>query len=473
MPHHLIVFLQVVFLCYFILINLFYLILFLLSSVGIFLYHRKYGNITFYEIRKSNIAPPISILVPGYNESKTIVSCVQALLVLSYPDYEIILINDGSTDGTLETMQRAFKLKKTARVYHRTLPTNNVRGIYKSSVFPNRVVVDKENGGKADALNCGINVSQYPLFCTIDADSLLERDSLLRVVQPFLGNYFKTIASGGMVRVGNGCTVSNGMVTKIELAKEWLPNFQVIEYLRAFLSGRMGFSVMNSLLILSGAFSLFKKEAVIQAGGFRARTVGEDMELIVQMHQTFREKRKPYLISFIPDPVCWTEVPTRFSELMRQRSRWHQGLGETLFRHWKMLLNPRFGLIGLVVMPYFLFVEFFSPFFEFFGYGFFTFLLILRPDSWQLPAAFFILAVLFGILLSLAAVLLEEFTLHRYPKMENFLKLWAATFLENFGYHQMTVLWRIKGIWGLIKGERSWGFLERSGLEKRPGTVIK
>ena len=268
--------------------------------------------------------------------------------------------------------------------------------------------------------------------------------------------------------MANGCTISNGMVCGIGLAKEWLPNFQIIEYLRAYLSGRMGFSALNSLLIISGAFSLFKREAVIAAGGFKIHTVGEDMELVVRMHRTFREKgmKQTYKMSFIPDPVCWTEVPAKLSQLALQRSRWHRGLGESLIRHGKMLLNPQFGRIGLLAMPYFFFVEFLAPIFEFFGYIFLLPLIFTGSTHIFFPATFFVLVVFYGILLSLAAVLLEEFTLHRYPKIKSFFKLSAAAFLESFGYHQLTVFWRLKGFWDLLKGERSWGILERRGLDK-------
>lgn len=462
--------LQILTLLYFILINLFYLVLFFISLAAILSYHRRAKNISFYQIRKSTLTPPISILVPAYNEGKTIVPCLISLLMLSYPQYEIIVVNDGSTDDTLENLKKTFKLRRTAQIYHRVIPTEEVKGIYKSTQFPNLVVVDKEQGGKSDALNCGINVSGYPLFCTIDADSILERDALLRVVWPFLNDYFRTVAAGGMVRVANGCQISNGMILGIDLAKKWLPNFQVVEYLRAFLSGRMGFSALNALLIISGAFSIFKKEAVVEVGGYRRDTVGEDMDLVVRMHQQFRDKKlkRNYRMTFIPDPICWTEVPENLKQLALQRNRWQRGLGETLLRYQKMLLNPRYGRIGLCAMPYFFFVEFLGPGFEFAGYLLMIFSLFTGQfAALLLPLTFFILAIVYGILLSLAAVLVEEFTLHRYPKIQNFFKLWGTAFLENFGYHQLTILWRLQGFWALLKADRSWGKLERAGLESR------
>ena len=459
---------QLLILLYFIGINLFYIFLFLLSFWAIlnYLHHMKYRNL--WEITKAKTTPPISILIPAYNEEKNIVGTVMSILQINYPEYEIIVINDGSQDGTLKRLVETFGMRRTERVYHRIVPTHPVRGIYATRfpAFRNVIVVDKDNGGKADALNAGINVSRYPLFCSVDADSLLEKEALLRVVLPFMERFQETAAVGGIVRIANGCRISHGIVQEVGLSPRRLPRFQVVEYLRAFLSGRMGWSSLKALLIISGAFGIFKKLPVWEVGGYLRNTVGEDMELVVRLHRHLRKKGGAYRISFVPDPVCWTEAPEKLKMLWRQRDRWQRGLGQTLYRHLGMLFNPRYGLIGLLAKPYFLFVEFLSPLVELAGYLLFGVAVLLGAVFWESLLAFFILAVLMGILLSLYAVLLEELTLHRYPRVRDLLKLMGSSILENLGYRQFVSLARLCGILTFLRKQNVWGFLERTGLEK-------
>ena len=285
----------------------------------------SYRNLS--EISKSRLAPPISILVPAHNEATSIVSSVKALLRLNYPAFEVIVVNDGSRDETLQKLIAVFELRKTKRIYHQTIATKEVRGIYVaklSSPWARLVVLDKENGGKADALNAGINVSEYPLFCSVDADSILERDSLLRVALPFMERA-DVVGVGGIVRIANGCSITQGFVQTVRLPKQWLPCFQAVEYLRAFLSGRIAWANLGSLLVLSGAFSLFKKATVLEVNGYDRSTVSEDMELVMRLHRTLGDQGRACYIEFIPDPVCWTEAPERFKMLWRQRDRWQRG----------------------------------------------------------------------------------------------------------------------------------------------------
>lgn len=460
---------QTAVLVYFLAVNLLYLTLFAVSLWAILDYLRRMSYRNLVEISRSRLTPPISILVPAHNEAATIVSSVKSMFQTNYPEFEIIVINDGSTDDTLEKLIQGFKLRRAKRIYHKTLPTKEVRGFYVSRLaapWARLTVVDKEQGGKADALNAGINVSQYPLFCSVDADSMLERDSLLRVVTPFMENFGETVGVGGIVRVANGCFISHGVVRSVRLPGGWLPCFQAVEYLRAFLSGRIGWSRLGSLLIVSGAFGLFKKASVLEAGGYDETTVGEDMEMVVRLHHRLRGLGRPCGIEFIPDPVCWTEVPESFRMLWRQRNRWQRGLGQALYRHLSMLLNPRLGLLGLVAAPYFWLVEFSSPLVETFGYLVFGMTLVLGTVQWKAFAAFFLLAVLMGIQLSLLAVLLEEFTLHRYPSARDLLRLLAAAVFENLGYRQGVNLARLDGMLDFARGQRVWGFMERKGLER-------
>lgn len=459
-------------LVYFIAVNGLYLALFVLSFFAILDYLRHLSYRDTAEIVRARVTPPISILVPAFNEERSILASLASLVRIEYPEYEIIVVNDGSKDGTLEALVSHCRLRKTKRIYHKILPTKDVRGIWVSQdpAFARLIVVDKENGGKADALNAGINVSRYPLFVSMDADSLLEKDALLRVCLPFLERFHETAAVGGIVRIANGCRIKDGVVEEVGLSPRWLPTFQVVEYLRAFLSGRMGWSEMNALLIISGAFGVYKKAPVVASGGYLVGTVGEDMELALRLHADLRRRRQRARITFIPDPVCWTEAPEHFASLWSQRERWHRGLGESLLRHKQMLFNPSFGAVGLLAAPYFWGVELLSPVVELAGYW-------VIGSTWMLGAldvaatsAFFLLTVLMGMLLSVYAVLLEEMSLHRYPKVRNLVKLIAAAVFENLGYRQFNLLARIAGLAGVVTKRTGWGALERHGA-LGPGAV--
>jgi len=459
------VYLPMAILIYFFVVNGLYLLLFFFSFFIAIHYRLILRFRGPSEILKARVTPPISILIPAYNEEKNILSTVRALLELNYPQYEVIVINDGSEDNTLGVLEEAFSLRRTAHVYHREIPTATVKVVYRSKVYPDIWVLDKENGGKADALNAGVNFSQYPLYCAIDADSILEKDALVRVIRPYMDRFQEVVAVGGIVRVANGCRIKHGIVEEVGLAKGWLPNFQVVEYLRAFLSGRVAWGAWNALLVISGAFGVFKKQPVMDIGGYSTETVGEDMELVVRLHRRLRKQKRSYRIHFIPDPVCWTEVPHKWRMLARQRNRWQRGLGQALYRHLPMFANPKYGSIGIVAMPYFSIVELLSPAVELFGYTLFGIALYLGLVYWEAVATFLILAVWMGIFLSLLSVLLEEFTLHRYPRVRNLLKLLLCAVLENFGYRQMTAFFRLKGLYDFARRENAWGFIERKGLE--------
>ena len=450
---------------YFIAINLVYFALLLSSFVEIVHYKRRNLFCDYRVILQSELSTPISVLAPAYNESATIVESVNSLLKLNYPTMEIIVVNDGSKDATLETLIDMFHLRKIPRVYIPRIGTKPVRGVYVSDdpSFANLIVVDKENGGKADALNTGINISRYPLFCGIDADSVLEDDALLKAAKPYLEDE-TVVAVGGMVRVVNGCEVERGRVKKVHLPREDTAVFQVTEYLRAFLTGRMGWSAMNGLLIVSGAFGLFRRDVVIKCGGYRQDTVGEDMELVVRMHHYLRENNIPYRIVFVPDPVCWTEVPEAVSVLAGQRNRWHRGLLDTMLIHRSMWFNRRYGVIGTLAGPYYILFELFGPVIEGTGYLVVLLTFILGIAHVEILILFFIVAGFHGVFFSVGAVLLEEISFHRYPRPSDLLYLIGYAVVENFGYRQMTVYWRIKALWDYVRGVRSWGTMERKGF---------
>ncbi|MBI4249293.1 MAG: glycosyltransferase [Elusimicrobia bacterium] len=457
-------FLSLAILAYFLLVSLYYVFLFLLSFISLLKHQLHSQFATANEIMKAKITPPVSILAPAFNEEKSVAASAHSLLNLTYGLFEVIVINDGSKDRTLEILIEEFKLQKTRRNYNPQIPTRPVRGIYRSPTFKNLLVVDKENGGKADSLNAGINISAYPLICSIDSDSLLERQALLRVVHPFMEAYTQMVATGGLIRVANGCGFNAGQALSVRTSGKWLVNFQILEYFRAFLTGRMGLSMFNCLLVVSGAFGLFKKEPVIEVGGYRKDVVGEDMELVVRLHHRLRKSKRPCGVAFIPDPVCWTEVPESLKILSRQRNRWQRGLAESLSLHWQMLGNPRYGSVGLIAMPYFVGIELLSPLVELFGYATFIFGIFQGAIEWKAFFAFLLLAVGFGLILSLLALLLEELAFRRYPGVRDLLRLMLAAVLENLGYRQFMAIVRAQGLWDWMRGRKAWGVMERRGI---------
>ncbi|MEQ1795353.1 MAG: glycosyltransferase [Nitrospira sp.] len=405
--------------------------------------------------------PQISLLVPAYNEEATIASTVKSLLQLSYSEFEIVVINDGSKDHTLDILIKEFGLIPFPEAYDARLATKPIRTIYHAPALPNLRVVDKDNGGKADSLNAGINISLYPLFCCIDADSILQRDSLRLAVQPFLDDP-RTVACGGTIRVANGCEVKNGFLTKVGLPTSFLALFQIVEYLRAFLFGRLGWSPINAMLIISGAFGLFHKDTVIGIGGYRHDTIGEDMELVVRLHRHMRLAGKPYRITFAPDPICWTEAPEDLTTLKNQRIRWQRGLCESLTKNIDLLFHPKGGAVGWLAFPFMALFEWLGPAIEVFGYFFVTAGFILGVVSFKVWFVLLLAAISLGILLSVSAFLLEEMSFHVYPKPRHVLLLLLGAFLENFGYRQLNSLWKLIGLYRWMIGKKAtWGAMTR------------
>lgn len=457
-------FFNVFILSFFIAINLVYLSLLILSFLNIQRYRRRTENEQWRRIIRSPLTVPVSILAPAYNEQHSIVESVHSLLALEYADYEVIVINDGSRDDTLATLIEHFGLSAIPVQIDYAIACNSIRSVYRSPGYPRLVVLDKVNGGKADALNAGINISANPLFCAIDADSVIEGNALLRVVRPFLERPDETVAVGGMIRVANGCVINRGQVKSIGLPASNLARFQSVEYLRAFLFGRSGWSQLGALLIISGAFGLFKRQIVVDVGGYRADTVGEDIELVFRIHRHLRDRGIPYRVEFLCDPVCWTEVPEDMRTLGRQRNRWQRGLMDSLRFHKEMLFNRRYGVIGMIGMPYFVIFELIGPVIEITG-------LIVVPLSFafgfvNLPffVLFLTLAILLGTMLSIASVILDDLSFQRFPRLSQVLRLVLYGLVENFGYRQLTLWWRVRGVIDYGRGKKSWGDMQRKGF---------
>ena len=448
---------------YFVLLNTGYFITGLFAFSALRRYVRRLRSLDIEDLLGSAGMPPITLIAPAYNEEPTCVEATRSLLTLRYSDFEVLVVNDGSKDGTLRRLIEAFELEPAYRLPVGEIPTEGVKGVYRSRHHTKLWVIDKENGGKADTLNAGLNYCRTPIFCAMDADSLLEREALTRIVRPFVEDA-RTIAAGGIIRIINGCTVDEGTVTNVQLPKELLPRFQVLEYLRAFLSGRMGWQELEATLIISGAFGVFRRDMVIAVGGYATDTVGEDMELVVRLHRHCLEQGIDYTIGFVPDPVAWTECPATLRVLGRQRDRWQRGLIETLWRHRTMLFNPRYGRVGMLAFPYFTFLEMLSPVIEVAGYVTFAITAALGRLAPVYAVAFLTLAFGLGIGLSITAVALEELGFRRYPRRRDLYQLLWLAVAENFGYRQLTTWWRLKGIISALRRRKGWGRMERRGF---------
>lgn len=443
-------------------------------SIGEIRGYLRKSNFTDYNLlASSEFSPPISILAPAYNEGATIIENVRSLLSLHYNNLELIVINDGSKDDTLEKLIGAYSLEKTSVSVTEKIKTKKIRGIYKSSnpLFHKLTVVDKENGGKADALNVGINLSDKKYIVCIDVDCILEQDALLKLIKPFLEETGKrVIATGGVIRIANSCEIRDGKLVKVRLPKQFLPRVQTLEYIRAFLLGRMAWSRLNGLLIISGAFGAFDREIVIKAGGYNHKTVGEDMELIVRMRRYMHENNIPYKVAYIPDPLCWTEAPATYKILSRQRNRWTRGTIETLQLHKKMFFNPRYKILGMLSYPYWFFFEFLAPVIEFTGLVLVLFFAATGLMDWK---HFFILLgfiFCFGFLFSVFAILMEVATYNQYKKRSEILKLILTAFLEPLLFHPFVVWSAVRGNIDFLRKKKTWGEMTRQGFTSTAGT---
>ncbi len=408
---------------------------------------------------------PISIIVPAHNEEKNVVESVRALLNLRYPQHEVVVVNDGSQDQTMAKLRTAFALEAVPIDMRLDLKCQPIRATYRSAINRRLVVIDKENGGKADALNCAVNAARYPLVCAIDADTLIIPDALLRLVRPFLSD-LEVVGVGGSLCLANGCKIERGNVVEVGLPKSWLARFQVIEYMRAFLVGRLGWDGLGGNLIVSGAFGLFRRQAIVKAGGYATDSVGEDMELVARLRHDVPKWLQSRAIRHLPDPVAFTEAPDSLRILGNQRDRWQRGLFDTLWRHKRMTFNPRYSTIGLFVTPFFWFFELFGPFIELFGYIYLLLTVIGGMMEPLFAGLFGILALLSGFLLSLGGVLLEELSLSFFRQRGDLARLLTVAVLENFGYRQLVLAYRVRGFMKYLLGEKAWGRMTRQGFRE-------
>lgn len=447
-----------------------YLILAYLSAKELKDYLKRNSFVDYEVLLSSEYAPALSLIAPAYNEGMTIKENVRSLLSLNYNNYQVILVNDGSKDNSMEILIESYQLIPADFQYNEKIPTKPIKGVYvsKNAAFKKLVVIDKENGGKADALNVGLNIAHNPYVVCIDVDCILDKDSLLKLSKPFLeGHAKRVIATGGVVRIANQCVIRDGRLVEVNIPDSMLPRIQVLEYLRAFLLGRMAWGHLDGLLLISGAFGAFDKEIALLAGGYDTKTVGEDMELVVRMRRYMLENKMPYTVSYIPDPLCWTEAPETRSIFVKQRSRWMRGTIETLSIHRKMFMNPKYNLLGMISVPYWTFFEFLAPFIEFAGIAITVVFVILGILNWH----YFILMILFvytfAVMFSVLALYTEERTYHKYRKRTDFAKMLVAAFIEPIYFHPLTVYAALKGYYEKARGKKTWGEMTRKGFAKK------
>jgi len=468
------------FIFYAVALLLVYLIIAIISGFELNYYLKKNRNFDYHQMLSYDRLPGVTVIAPAYNEEKSIVENVRCLLSIHYPDYEVIIVNDGSSDSTLQLIIDNYDLIEVGVAVDLKLNTQPIKRIFKSRnvAFSNLIVIDKENGGKGDSLNAGINMSSKPLFMAIDVDSIIEEDAVLKMVKPFLEEEDgkRVIASGGVVRIANSCDIENGRIVKVNFPRYFLPTFQVLEYFRTFILGRMAWSKINGLLIISGAFGMFDKQLVIDVGGYDVTTVGEDLEIVVRMRRYMHEVAKQkYKVSFIPDPLCWTEVPSEFRTLERQRNRWTRGAIDTILKHSKLLFNPKYGRLGMISYPYWLLFEWLAPLIEFAGIVYFITLAFFGLINIKT----FLIVILFifssAFIYSMWSIFFEAYTYNKYKGSRYLFKIVLFAMLEPFIYHPLNVYFSLKGNYDFfIKRNKSgWGVMTRTSFDADKETVIE
>lgn len=446
-----------------------YVLLGIMSYFSIRKFQNKEYLSNYEDLFTSPLAPGISVLAPAYNEGLSIVMNVRSLLTLRYPVFEIVLINDGSTDDSLEQVIHEFELKKVSFAYNEKIRTQPIRGIYKSKnkAFSNLTVIDKENGkSKADAVNAGINAAAFNYFVCTDVDCILSKDALLKLIKPVLEEKTKqVIAVGATLRIANSCDIDHGVMLRMRPPKQLLPRFQEMEYIRAFVLGKMGWSLINCVPNVSGGLGLFDKDVAIKSGGYDPLSFGEDMELMIRMIRFAYDNNLKYAIRYIPQTLCWTEAPTTIKTLMRQRTRWARGLSQLMYSHFKMMLNPHYGRAGMILFPYNFFFELMAPFVELTGISYLIYLFTYGRINIPFAILVFVFTYLCAIMITTTAILWDQLAFRSYKTFREVLFLWSTVLFEFALYHPLNVVFALRGYYFFLTGKKhSWGDMQRQGF---------
>ena len=455
-----------------------YAIIFFISTISSIIELEKNRVYRKYEytfgLKSEENSIPISILVPAYNESQTIIDCIESNIYLDYPEFEIIVINDGSTDEMGELVRQHFKLKEINRPIKRVVPCQKEISIYEGKIREgiNLILINKVNGGKADALNMGINVAKYPLIVCLDADSVLQYDSLSEIIVSFMKDS-RTIAVGGNVKVSNQVVLDKGRVIEYLSPKKFIVMMQLIEYYRVFLNTRVWFNQFNGNLIISGAFGLFRKDAVIAVGGYDTNSVGEDMDLVLRLHSFYRKNQLPYRIGYEPRAICWSQVPSSLKDIKNQRRRWQIGLMTSLFNHRYMAFNFHYGFIGLFSYSYFIVYEMLSCLVDIFGLIFIMISYFTGFLNFSFFITFMLIYIIYNMVISIVAIKCEEFMFQGSLSFCDKMKLILFSIIENFGYHQLLSFYRLSDFIGYRQQKHQWKKINRVQHNKLKPQIYK
>jgi len=447
-------------LCYYIIINAYYTVLFIVSFFENLLRVRQQSHEDFRSISRSRLTLPISVIVPAYNEELPIRDCIYSLIKLDYPQYEIIIVNDGSTDHTLKALISEFKLERRDMYARKFFTTEEVRAVYASAEYEELYLIDKANGGKADALNCGMNYARYPYICTSDADTVFEKDALLKAIRLILRDPEKTVGLGSLVAMSNGFWIESGAIRRRSIPQSPFLILQMLDYFRGFLTNRLAWSRMNFMLVLIGAFAIYRKDLLIELGGFSKEFSCEDIEMTFRLHEYLRRRKIDYHIYSLPDPVCWTEMPDTWRNLYRQRHRWQRVINETFWRYKRMFLNPKYGAVGLLGMPYYLIGEVLAPVFEILSVLVIPFAILMGIFSWQFFLTFMGIILLTNALTSVECLLIQDIG-YRTFSFRDIKRMILVSFLEWFGFRQFLSYARLAGTIGFLRGEKGWRKFDR------------
>lgn len=472
----------------------FYALLAMLSLRGILQYQRKNRNVDYTKMLQSPLTPGISIIAPAFNEGVTIISNVRSLLTLNYPKFEVVIVNDGSTDDTLQKLTDEFELVQVEFAYNERIKSQPVKRVFKStnSAYDKLIVIDKVNGkSKADASNAGINAAAYDYFLCTDVDCIIEKDTLLRMIKPFMDeehakikeigepcpecgyvhiveDNIRVIATGATLRLVNSCDVDEGVLVRVRPPRQLIPRFQEMEYIRAYVLGKMGWSMINCVPNVSGGLGLFDKEIAIKAGGYDSKSFAEDMDIITRMCSYMLDNKLKYAIRYIPTSQCWTEGPPNMKVFSRQRTRWGRGLAEIMTIHRKVIFNPRYKQLGLVVLPYNLFFEFLAPIIEFTGVLYYIYLIITAQINWDYAIVLLIFVYLYSVMITTMALWWDQITYRYYKTWREVVGLGMMAFIEPLIYHPLIVWFALKGYYNFITGRKhTWGNMQRQGFGKK------
>ncbi len=471
-----------------------YGVLAVLSLASIRRYMKKNANVDYNIIIESPLAPGISVIAPAFNEGVTIISNVRSLLTFNYPKYEVIIINDGSTDDTLEKLVSEFELVQVDYAYREKLLSKPVKRIFKSTnpAYDKLVVIDKINGkSKADASNAGINVAIHDFFLCTDVDCILDKDTLIKLIKPFMDaetstvrevngdvqiqeDYKRVIACGATLRMVNSCDVDEGLMIRVRPPRRILPRFQEMEYIRSFVLGKMGWDRINSVPYVSGGLGMFDKDIAIKAGGYDSLSLAEDMDLITRMGAFMTDNNKKYSVKYVPITLCWTEGPTTLKVFGRQRSRWGRGLAQLMSTHRKILFNPRYGRMGMIVFPYHFFYELLAPIIEFLGILFYIYLILTQQINWPYAIILIVFVYTYSVMITTIALLWDQITFKYYKTWGETIGLCLMAFIEPFLYHPLIMFFALKGYFNFIIGRKHvWGNMQRQGFSqpKKRATV--